>query len=221
MKKGQGGAWDIRVVVALGTALLVAGLGAFLWLEPTRVSEVAVEHGPMEWLQAAFLLAGLVVTVGRALRRLARGRAAVPELLLGILLAVGLAVELSLHSWAGFRIRHGRFALRRSAGPVLPWFVLSVSLIGGLAAMHHLGRHSRTLLQVVRGLPRSQWGQLMIAGVGAYAASQLGERPLARLTPRQSYFLEEAIELFGTFYLFLAAWWQSVAHGEPPHDCRR
>jgi hypothetical protein len=206
MENRGGPQWDPRTIAAVGAALLVAGLGALLWLDPIRAGKVVAEDGPVEWAQAAFLLAGWVVTLGRAFSLLARGRSAIPVLLLVALLTVGISVELSLHSWVGFRIRHWHPTLRRSAGPVLPWVVLAVSLIVGLVAVRHGARHRRSLLAVVRSLPHSQWGQLTIVGLGAYATTQLFEHRLARLMPRPSYFLEESIELVGALCLFLAAW---------------
>ncbi len=206
MENGGSPPWDLRVIAALGAVLLVGGLAALLWLDPIRAGEAVAEDGPVEWVQAALLLAGWVVTVGRAVSLLARGRSAVPELLLAALLTVGITVELSLHSWVGFRIRRWRPSLRRSAGPVLPWVVLAVSLIAGLVVVRHGTRHRRTLLEVVRSLPHSRWGQLTLAGLGGYAATQLFQHRLARLMPRPSYFLEESIELVGALCLFLAAW---------------
>jgi hypothetical protein len=205
---GEGGAarWDLRIVAAIGAILMVAGLIAFLWLDPTRAAEVVTEDGPVEWVQAAFLFAGWVVIVGRAVVLLARGRSAIPELLLGALLTVGITVELSLHSWVGFRIRHWHLSLRRSAGPVLPWVALSGSLIVGLAAARHVARHRRSLLPVMRSLPHCRWGQLMIAGAAGYAVTQLFEHGLERLMPRPSYFLEESLELVAALCMCLAAW---------------
>ena len=198
--------WDLRGVAAIGAVLLVAGLVAFLLLDPSRAGELVAEDGPVEWVQAGLLLAGWTVTVARAIRRLARGQSAVPELLLGALLTVGLTVELSLHSWVGFRIRHWRPSLRRSAGPVFPWVALSVSLLVGLAAARHVWRHRRSLLPLVRSLPRSRWGQLAIAGAAGYAATQLFQDRIEHLMPRPSYFLEESIELVAALWLCLAAW---------------
>ena len=206
MENGGGLPWDLRVIAALGAAVLGVGLATLLWLDPIRAGEAVAEDGPVEWLQAALLLAGWVVTVGRAVTLLARGRPAVPELLLAALLTVGITVELSLHSWVGFRIRHWRPTLRRSAGPVFPWVVLAVSLIVGLVAVRHGVRHRRSLVGVVRSLPHSRWGQLTIAGLGGYAVTELFEHRLARLMPRPSYLLEEWIELVGALCLFLAAW---------------
>jgi hypothetical protein len=167
---------------------------------------VVAEDGPVEWAQAALLLAGWIVIVLRAVRRLARGEGALPELLLGVLLAVGIIVELSLHSWVGFRIRHWRPSLRRSAGPIFPWVVLAVTLIVGLAAARHVARHRHAVLPVIRDLPRSRWGQLAIAGAAGYAATQLFQNPIQHLMPRPSYFLEESIELVAAVCLCLAAW---------------
>jgi hypothetical protein len=206
MAKGGGASRDLRVIAAIGTVVVLAGLGMFLRLDPTRAEVVVSENGPVEWVQAALLLTGWVVTVARALRLQARGRAAVPELLLGALLTVGITVELSLHSEVGFRIRHWRPSLRRSAGPVLPWVVLSVGLICALAAAGYLVAHCRAVIRVVRTLPRSPWGQLAIAGGGAYAASQVFQHRLERLTRPRSFLWEEAIELVGALCLCLAAW---------------
>jgi hypothetical protein len=206
MEEGVAAPWDLRVIAAIGATLLITGLGAFLWLDPARAGEVVAEDGPVEWAQAALLLAGWVVTIGRTLRLLARGRPAVPELLLGALLTVGITVELSLHSWVGFRIRHWRPSLRRSAGQVFPWVVLSISLIVGLVGARHVARHRRSLFRVVRSLPRSRWGHLTIAGAGGYAVTQLFERTLARLMPQPTYFLEESVELIAALCLCLAAW---------------
>ncbi len=205
-EKGGGESRDLRVIAAIGTVLVVAALGAFLRLDPIRAASVVAENGPVEWVQAALLLTGWVVTVGRAFRLRARGRAAVPELLLGGLLTVGVTVELSLHSQVGFRIRHWRPTLRRSAGPVLPWVVLLAGLICALAAVHHLVAHGRSVIRVVRTLPRSPWGQLAIAGAGAYAVSQIFQHRIERLTRPRSSLWEEAIELVGALCLCLAAW---------------
>ena len=206
MEERGGQLWDLRVIAAIGAVLLVATLVAILLLDPSRAGELVAEDGPVEWVQAGFLLTGWMVTVARAVRRLARGQSAVPELLLGALLTAGIVVELSLHSWVGFRIRHWRPSLRRSAGPVFPWVVLVVSLLVGLAAARHVTRHRRSLLRLVRNLPRSRWGQLAIAGAAGYAATQLLQNPIQHLMPRPSYFLEESIELVAALWLCLAAW---------------
>ena len=206
MEERGGQLWDLRVIAAIGAVLLVAGLVALLLLDPSRAGELVAEDGPVEWVQAGFLLAGWTVTVARALRRLARGQSAVPELLLGAVLTVGITVELSLHSWVGFRIRHWRPSLRRSAGPVFPWVVLSVSVFVALAVARHLIRHRRSLLHLARTLPRSRWGQLTIAGAAGYAATQLFQDRIEHLMPRPSYFLEESIELVAALWLGLAAW---------------
>ena len=206
MATGGGESRDLRVIAAIGTVVVIAGLGMFLRLDPTRAEAVVAENGPVEWTQAALLLTGWVVTVGRALRVQARGQAAVRELLLGALLTVGITVELSLHSQVGFRIRHWRPSLRRSAGPVLPWVVLSVGLICALAAARYLVAHGRSVIRVVRTLPRAPWGQLALAGGGAYAISQVFQRRLERLTRPPSFLWEEAIEMVGALCLCLAAW---------------
>ena len=206
MEEGVAAPWDVRVIAAIGATLLVAGLGAFRWLNPVRAGAAVAEHGPVEWAQVALLLAGWVVAIGRALPLLARGQPAVPELLLGTLLTVGLTAELSLHNWVGFRIRHWRPSLRRSAGPVFPWVVLSISLVIGLAGARHVARHRRSLLRVFCSLARTRWGHLTIAGAGGYAIAQLFERPLARLMRQPTYFLEESVELIAALCLCLAAW---------------
>jgi hypothetical protein len=167
------------------------------------------EHGPVEWAQAGWLLAGWLVTLGRLTRLLALGRLAVAEVLLGALLTVGISAELSLHNLAGFRIRYWRVSFRATAQPVLPWLVVSLCLLVGLTAALYVLRHRRSLLTVVRSLPRSRWGQLTLIGCGGYAASHLFERRLSRLEPGS--FIEETIELVAAVCLFLAAWQRAHA----------
>ena len=198
--------WDPRVIGAIGAVLLIAVLAAFLWLDPRRAGELVTEDGPVEWAQAGLLVTSLLVTLPRTIRRLVRGQSAVPELLFGALLLVGITVELSLHSWVGFRFRHWRLSLRRSADPVFPWVVLALSLIAGLAVVRHVIRHRRSLLSMVRRLPRSRWGQLTIAGAAVYAVTLVFQKPIDHLMREPSYFLEESIELVGTLWLCLAAW---------------
>jgi hypothetical protein len=205
MDTGRAAVCDYRVIAAIATALLVAALGALQWFDPTRAGKVVVEHGPVEWAQVTLLLAGWMVTVGRAIRLLTRAGAAGPEMLLGTLLTIGISAEVSLHNWVGFHVRHWRPSLRRSARPVFPWVVLSTCLIIGLVIACYGVCHRRTLLGTLRSLPRSRWGQLMIAGGGGYVITQLFERSLSRLMPRPSYFLEETIELISALCLFLAA----------------
>jgi hypothetical protein len=197
--------WDLRVIGAIGAALLIVALAAFLWLDPRRAGELVTEDGPVEWAQAGLLLAGLAVTVPRTIRRLARGQSAATELLFGALLLAAITVELSLHSWVGFRIRHWRPSLRRSAGPVFPWVVLALSLIVALAAVCHVIHHRRSLLPMARRLPRSRWGQLTIAGAAVYAVTLVFQNPIDHLMREPSYYLEESIELVGTLWLCLAA----------------
>jgi hypothetical protein len=81
-----------------------------------------------------------------------------------------------------------------------------VSLIVGLVAARHVARHRRTLLTVIRGLPRFRWGQLMIVGAAGYGATELFQNPIQHLMPRPAYFLEESIELVAALCLCLAAW---------------
>ena len=54
-EKGGGESRDLRVIAAIGTVLVVAALGAFLRLDPTRAEAVVAENGPVEWVQAALL----------------------------------------------------------------------------------------------------------------------------------------------------------------------
>jgi hypothetical protein len=84
MASKQGGAvsWDLRPVAAIGAILMVAGLVAALWLDPSQAGALVAEDGPVESTQVALLFTGWVVTVARAIRRLARGESAIPELLL-------------------------------------------------------------------------------------------------------------------------------------------
>jgi hypothetical protein len=206
MEEGAGQPWDLRRVAAIGAVLLVAGLVALLRLDPSRAGELVTEDGPVEWVQAGLLIVGLVMILPRTVRRLARGQSAVPELLFGALLLVALTVELSLHSWVGFRFRHWRLSLRRSAGHVFPWVVLALSLLVGLAVVCHVIRHRHSLLPMARRLLWSRWGQLTIAGAGAYAVTLVFQKPIDHLMREPAYFLEESIELLGTLWLFLAAW---------------
>jgi hypothetical protein len=206
MEEDGGQLWDLRVIGAIGAVLLIAALAALLWLDPHLAGELVQEDGPVEWAQAGLLLVGLAVTLPRTIRRLARGESAVPELLFGALLLAAITVELSLHSWVGFRIRHWRPSLRRSAGPVFPWVVLAVTLVVALAAARHVIRHRRSLLPVARRLFRSRWGQLTIAGAAVYAVTVVFQNPIDHLLREPSYYLEESIELVGTLWLFLASW---------------
>jgi hypothetical protein len=208
--------WDLRVVAAVAAVLLFAGLGAFLWLDPVRAREVVSEHGPVEWAQAGWLVAGWLVTIGRLIHLLARSRPAVAELLLAVLLTVGISAELSLHNWAGFRIRHWQLSLRPSAPSVSPWVVLSVSVIVVLTAALYVLHHRRSLMAVVRDVPLSRWGQFTIAGCGGYAIAHIVERRSARLM--RGFFIEETIELVAAFCLFLAAWQRAHAPGDEEYQ---
>ena len=142
------------------------------------------EHGPVEGTEVAFLLAGWMMTAWCAIRLLFGGQPIVSEMLLGTLLD-------GRHQRAGAEraqlggVPHPApavFSLRLSARLIFSWVVFSICVIIVLAVVRYMVRHRRALLGVLRGLPRSRWGQsLRWSGAGdtrSRSSSNTGSRCL-------------------------------------------
>jgi hypothetical protein len=95
----------------------------------------------------------------------------------------------------------------------LPYRILAVAVVIGapLAVGVYALRHWRPLWRSGVDSLRHSWGQVLLAAVLIFAAVEIFERPLGRVSGFPRYFLEESLELITAIWFLLAATGRLVA----------
>jgi len=194
----------VRLMSAAACALVTVGLVALLRWDPVLAAHLVREDGPVEWTQAALLVAALMMAVacGLALARLERPVAA--DVILAAMMAGLVIGEMDLDKRLfGMKLISTKFFVSPSIP--LGYRVLGFLLVVGLPvalAVYAWRWRAELWSAAVRAL-REPWGQVFVAGAAVLAFTETFERQLGYMPGYPRNFLEEGLEVCAAVCFFL------------------
>jgi RND family efflux transporter MFP subunit len=204
---------------AAACALVTVLLVALLRWDPALAARLVREDGPVEWTQAALLVAALAMAVacGLALARLERPVSA--DVVLAAMMA-GLAIgEMDLDKRLfGMKLISTKFFVNPSFP--LGYRILGFLLVVGppvALAVYAWRWRAELWAAAVRAL-REPWGQVFAAGAAVLGFTEIFERQLGYMPGYPRNFLEEGLEVCAAvcFFLGLAARHHAIMKGLKP-----
>jgi RND family efflux transporter MFP subunit len=194
----------VRLMAAAACALVTVGLMALLRWDPALAARLVREDGPVEWTQAALLVAALVTAVACGLALAHLERPVATDVVLTAMMAGLLVGEMDLDKRVfGMKLISTKFFVN----PAIPlgYRVLGFLLVVGppVALAVYGWRHRAELWSAgVRAL-REPWGQVFAAGSMVLAVTEVFERQLGYVPGYPRNFLEEGLEVCATVCFFL------------------
>src|SRR5688572_6824271 len=209
----------VRLMAAAACVLVIIILVVLLRWDPALVAHLVREDGPIEWTQAALLVAAMVTAVacGLALARVERPVAV--DVVVAAMMA-GLAIgEMDLDKRVfGMKIISTKFFV----APAFPlaYRVLGFVLVVGppVALLLYAWRRRAELWSAGVRAPREPWGQVFLAGGAVLAFTEIFERQLGYVPGYPRNFLEEGLEVCAAicFFLGLVARRHAIMKGLKP-----
>jgi RND family efflux transporter MFP subunit len=194
----------VRVMSAAGCAIVTIVMAALLRWNPPFAAHFVREDGPVEWAQAVFLVASMVMALacGLALARVQRPVAA--DVVMAAMMA-GLAIgELDLDKRLfGVKLVSTRFFVNPSIP--LGYRVLGFLLVVGppvALALYAWWWRAELWSTALRAL-REPWGQVLLAGSIVLVLTEIFERQLGHVPGFPRNFLEEVLEVCAAICFFL------------------
>jgi len=209
----------VRLMSAAACALVTVVLVGLLRWDPALAARLVSEDGPVEWTQAALLVAALVMAVacGLALARLERPVAA--DVLLAAMMAGLVIGEMDLDKRLfGMKLISTKFFVNPSIP--LGYRALGFLLVVGppvALAVYAWRWRAELWAAAVRAL-REPWGQVLVAGGVVLGFTEIFERQLGYMPGYPRNFLEEGLEVCAAvcFFLGLVARRHAIMKGLKP-----
>jgi RND family efflux transporter MFP subunit len=209
----------VRLMSAAACVLVTIILVMLLRWDPALAAHLVREDGPVEWTQAALLVAAMVMAVacGLALARVQRPVAI--DVVVAAMMA-GLAIgEMDLDKRVfGMKIISTKFFVAPAIP--LPYRVLGFLLVVGppVALVLYAWRRRAELWSAGMRAPREPWGQVFLAGGAVLAFTEIFERQLGYVPGYPRNFLEEGLEVCAAvcFFLGLVARRHAIMKGLKP-----
>jgi RND family efflux transporter MFP subunit len=208
----------VRLISVAACALVTVVLVALLRWDPALAAHLVREDGPVEWAQAALLVAAMVIalTCGLALARVQRPIAI--DVLMAAMMAGLVIGEMDLDKRVfGTKLISTKFFVN-SAVP-LAYRVLGFVLVVGppVALAIYAWRRRAELWAGARALGEP-WGHVFVAGFAVLAFTEMFERQLGYVAGYPRNFLEEGLEVCAAacFFLGLVARRHAIMKGLKP-----
>jgi RND family efflux transporter MFP subunit len=209
----------VRVMSAAGCALVTVAMAAVLRWNPALAAGLVREDGPVEWTQAALLVAAMVMAVACGLAMARMQRPVAVDVVMAAAMA-GLAIgEMDLDKRVfGVKLVSTKFFVN-PAFP-LPYRVLGFLLVVGppvALALYAWRRRSELWWALLRAL-RQPWGQVLLAASVVLVLTEVFERQLGYVPGFPRNFLEEVLEACAAvcFFLGLVARRHAIMRGLKP-----